>query len=254
MKTPLYFTKVTTDVYNEFFVWANKNPLRWAVLMTIAARVSSKDQITTGIKKGEFIFSQTEYKKFGLKKTESGKLYRIIIELLRLGVIQKTDNVTDNYNAVIYRFNSGDFIDCSRGTDNETDTEQITNRYRIDNEQIHTKNDKNVINKEIKKNTYKDNSFKKFEQIISEKGGEYFELVKKMQEKGVDSYTAKTELDKFYSYWSEHNSSGKMRYESQPFFEVSRRLATWFVNVKNRAGKQPEKKKYGIDRTKPPTQ
>jgi len=34
-------------------------------------------------------------------------------------------------------------------------------------------------------------------------------------------------LNKFFSYWSEKNGKGKMRFELQPTFEISKRLTTW---------------------------
>ncbi len=49
-----------------------------------------------------------------------------------------------------------------------------------------------------------------------------------LKEKGVDEIMARRELAKFIAYWTEPNSKGKMRYEGEKFFEVKRRLATWF--------------------------
>ncbi len=44
------------------------------------------------------------------------------------------------------------------------------------------------------------------------------------------------EVNKFNAYWSEPNKAGtKMRWQMQKTFEVKRRLATWFGNVKDRA-------------------
>lgn len=45
------------------------------------------------------------------------------------------------------------------------------------------------------------------------------------------------ELLKFVAYWTEPNKSGtKVRWEQQPTFEVKRRLATWFGNIKQKSG------------------
>lgn len=38
---------------------------------------------------------------------------------------------------------------------------------------------------------------------------------------------SETMLDKFTNYWTEKSKSGKMRYEFQKTFEISKRLATW---------------------------
>ena len=46
----------------------------------------------------------------------------------------------------------------------------------------------------------------------------------------AESYDKET-LNKFYLYWTEKNRSGtSLRYKSEPFFEVSRRLNTWKNN------------------------
>lgn len=51
--------------------------------------------------------------------------------------------------------------------------------------------------------------------------------------KGVNEHLAREEIKKFISYWSELNKSGtKQRWEKQETFEVGRRLATWFNNIK----------------------
>ena len=36
-----------------------------------------------------------------------------------------------------------------------------------------------------------------------------------------------SEYDNFYSYWTEKNSKGKERWESEKFFDISRRIKTW---------------------------
>lgn len=43
-----------------------------------------------------------------------------------------------------------------------------------------------------------------------------------------------SELKKFVSYWTEPNKSGtRVRWEQQQTFEVKRRIATWFNNIKS---------------------
>jgi hypothetical protein len=49
-------------------------------------------------------------------------------------------------------------------------------------------------------------------------------------------------LLKFFNYWSERNSKGKMRFELQKTWELSKRLSTWSNSDYN---KQEEKKKEG---------
>lgn len=56
-------------------------------------------------------------------------------------------------------------------------------------------------------------------------------------EKKIPLALADSELRKFCSYWSELNKTGKkMRWELQKTFEVNRRLATWFGNLKGMEG------------------
>mgnify|MGYP003489641675 CR=1 FL=1 len=48
----------------------------------------------------------------------------------------------------------------------------------------------------------------------------------------LGTYT-KDLLNEFYLYWTEQNvTSKKMRYEAEKYFDISRRLATWFKNQK----------------------
>ena len=47
-------------------------------------------------------------------------------------------------------------------------------------------------------------------------------------------------LREFYNYWIEPMKNGKMRFEAEKFWAVSRRLATWSNNIKtNKYAKQP---------------
>lgn len=41
------------------------------------------------------------------------------------------------------------------------------------------------------------------------------------------------ELAKFLAYWTEKNSRGKERWQAQKFFDITRRLTTWFDRVNN---------------------
>ena len=41
------------------------------------------------------------------------------------------------------------------------------------------------------------------------------------------------EYDRFIDYWTEANQKGKMRFQDQKFFDISRRIATWTKNSKN---------------------
>ena len=52
--------------------------------------------------------------------------------------------------------------------------------------------------------------------------------------KRVDEFKDKLgkQYDSFISYWTEADAKGKMRYQDQKFFDISRRIATWTKNSK----------------------
>lgn len=45
------------------------------------------------------------------------------------------------------------------------------------------------------------------------------------------------EFDKFFEYWTEPSKSGKMRFEMEKFFDISRRIGTWNANASKYKGK-----------------
>lgn len=50
--------------------------------------------------------------------------------------------------------------------------------------------------------------------------------------RGVSENLAKQELLKFIAYWTESSTTGFERWQKEKFFEINRRLATWFSRVK----------------------
>jgi hypothetical protein len=48
------------------------------------------------------------------------------------------------------------------------------------------------------------------------------------------------EYFKFYNYWTEKNAKGKERWESEKFFNVSRRIATWNDNATKFTSNKPQ--------------
>ena len=51
----------------------------------------------------------------------------------------------------------------------------------------------------------------------------------------VDEFKGKlgNQYESFVSYWTEANEKGKMRFQDQKFFDISRRIGTWVKNAKN---------------------
>lgn len=78
------------------------------------------------------------------------------------------------------------------------------------------------------------------------------EIVQALVAKGVDSNFAKTEIQKFFIYWTERSRSGtKQRWEMERTFEIKRRLVVWLNNAPKFSGwrgtrpLQPKGKDYG---------
>lgn len=49
-----------------------------------------------------------------------------------------------------------------------------------------------------------------------------------------------SEYDNFFSYWTEKNSRGKERWESEKFFDISRRINTWMQNQNKFISNKPK--------------
>ena len=97
----------------------------------------------------------------------------------------------------------------TKGTNERTNDEPMTNHPLPDNNK-NNKNDKN-------------NKKKEEEEKIKTRSLEF-------KKKIIDLKTSypKPMLESFYSYWTETNKSNtKMRFELEPTFEVTKRLATW---------------------------
>lgn len=71
------------------------------------------------------------------------------------------------------------------------------------------------------------------------------EMIQNLVKHGMAEGTARREIEKFISYWTELNQSGtKQRWQQQKTFEVQRRLATWFRNANGFSGIKQEKSKF----------
>ena len=59
------------------------------------------------------------------------------------------------------------------------------------------------------------------------------EVVRGLTEKGLNEQLARREIKKFISYWTESSKNGReLRWEGENYFDLSKRLATWFGKVK----------------------
>jgi len=91
--------------------------------------------------------------------------------------------------------------------------------------------DKNGKNKEIR--IIREGTPTQFNKDFFTNNEKQNQLLEYLEEKGIDSELAQSELGKFISYWTEPNKSGtRERWEMQQTFDVKRRLGTWFNNIK----------------------
>ena len=74
------------------------------------------------------------------------------------------------------------------------------------------------------------------ERVVSEPSLSFYEMVTMVQSEIGD------EFDNFYSYWTEKDKKGKERWESEKFFDISRRVKTWMANKSkfNNNGNEPK--------------
>lgn len=71
----------------------------------------------------------------------------------------------------------------------------------------------------------------------------YTAFLEHLASKGVADSVAQKETEKFISYWTEPNSTGKkLRWEMEKTFEIKRRLSTWFQKVKGFANNSDHNK------------
>lgn len=62
--------------------------------------------------------------------------------------------------------------------------------------------------------------------------------IQKLITKGIPENTVREEINKFISYWTELNKTGKkQRWQDQKYFMVGRRLGTWFSRIKDYGNK-----------------
>jgi hypothetical protein len=101
-------------------------------------------------------------------------------------------------------------------------------------------NDRSTTVQQSKEKESKVNEIKVKESIVS-----FSEML------SPHAHKLNSELDNFYSYWTEKNSKGKERWELEKFFDISRRITTWINNQNkfNQNGNTTKPKGTSIDRT-----
>lgn len=83
--------------------------------------------------------------------------------------------------------------------------------------------------------------------MVAETNSEFDDFVLTLCEStGIQKDTARRELKKFVSYWTEPTRSGKkLKWELEKTFEVKRRLSKWFENA-GKWSKPANDKKYNV--------
>lgn len=120
MYDPIFETKTATNFFvklfrvetDEWFEYFRKDPLLFVILITCAIRARRTNlKSPNGLSKGEFWISEMEYIKFGLKKSQKGKIRTRIQQLIEKEFIAKTEKKTGKEQSIVYALKSTKLID-----------------------------------------------------------------------------------------------------------------------------------------------
>lgn len=102
----------------------------------------------------------------------------------------------------------------------------------------------------IKEKKEKNIDQEKIEEIIKSKKQGLYNLIKRYKDNNPDKYPAKIYND-FYKHWGEVSKNGKniIRYDEQKFFEIGKRLATFW----SRLSTEEKSKLWQLEKDKPKT-
>jgi biotin operon repressor len=199
-------------LFLHFMMLANHEPCKWhGEVIARGQFITGLDSLstTTGISKQTIRTCIERLKSTGEITNKSTNKYRIIT-IVKYDEYQQDDRKSTSKLTYGSTFNQ------------HTTNIQLT-ANKNDNKE---KNDK----KEIEAPSQINQSF-------FSKGEEYQKRVEMMAQ--IPSEVLIPELDKFILYWTEPNKSGsRVRWEQENTFEIGRRLATWFGNIKNYQQKQ----------------
>jgi rubrerythrin len=130
-------------------------------------------------------------------------------------------------------------IDLISSNNGETFNKQLLNfsqKYQVSKE----KNAKRILewreNQALKENVTHSESVRNADKVKESKVKE--SKVKESKESFSEMLSPyiqelNSEYDNFFSYWTEKNSRGKERWESEKFFDISRRINTWMQRSSN---------------------
>ena len=136
-------------------------------------------------------------------------------------------------------------IDLISSNNGETFNKQLLNfsqKYQVSKE----KNAKRILewreNQALKENVTHSESVRNADKVKESKVKE--SKVKESKESFSEMLSPyiqelNSEYDNFFSYWTEKNSRGKERWESEKFFDISRRIKTWMQNQNKFGNNKP---------------
>lgn len=175
----------------ELLDYAIKNPLLLTMWFEMTRRARKTDSVVNNLEKGEFYFSRTEYEMFGLQESQQGIVYRVLITLKTLGIIQKVDNKTGSKGGYVYSLLIPLSLDEEIGIDTKIDSRQTADRQQIDRN--------NIVNKD--NNVKQVSPSNKHEERVYQELLEHFNMERKTKMRKVPD-KAKANID----YWLEVHS------------------------------------------------
>lgn len=206
-------------------IWQDSQLFQLFIFLLIHANIEDKSFWFNGeevtVKRGQLITG--EYKiAAGIPSISRGSIWYLLTKLEKLGIIRRFPS---NKNSLITIVKYDDYNPTQ-----EKLRSKVRNRLGTTEEQIRTTKQYNNI-------TINNNSslVPEAPNQPTEDQGDFFnnpdkqeKIVEWLMGKGVEEGFARRELASFVNYWTERNAKGKMRWQEQRFFEVRKRLATWF--------------------------
>lgn len=168
------------------------------------------------------------------------------------------NSISAHNNSIIAYRNSNKVGSNNAGKDAKNALQKVEKTIFVDNNSINVDNNSIIAYRnaaKVKESKYKENSNTPNVVLEKKKAAEAATLSRK-ENFGrslipyVDKY-GKEMIREFFDYWSEMNKSkSKMRFEQQPTWETSKRLATWAKRERNYAkdtgGHEDKRRGYAV--------
>lgn len=205
--------------------WDDHNTSRLFFYLLLSANHEEKVWHGITIKRGEHLTSLAK-----LAKATGISVRSVRTSLTHL----KSTGELTNCATSKYRIIKLNNYDSYQMTDKVADKQPTKYRQSTDNKQElkELKNIKTLTKVSVQKTPSQ--VMKEF--CVKAEQGDFEPFLSLLVDRGLERGSAAAELLKFYAYWSEPTRSGhKQRWETQPTFEVRRRLASWFGRIREAA-------------------